>query len=83
MNSEINMTVSTMMRHGDDKAIYVVFTDGSKSAEFVVPEDRLVKNNGFSEEELAGLTDYIANEHDSIYAIAKKINPMKSLLGME
>ena len=83
MNNEISMTVSTMTRHGDDKAIYVVFTDGAKSAEFVVPEDRLLKNNGFSEEELASLTDYVVNEHDTIYSIAKKINPMKSFLGME
>ncbi len=82
MNSEINMTVSTMTRHGDDKAIYVLFTDGAKSAEFAVPDDRLVKNNGFSDEEISRLTDYVSNEHDSIFAIAKKVNPMKNLLGM-
>ncbi len=83
MNSEINMTVSTMTRHGDDKAIYVLFTDGARSAEFAVPEDRMVKNNGFSDDEIAQLTEYVANEHDSIYSIAKKINPMKSFLGMK
>lgn len=82
MNTEINMTVSTMTRHGDDKAIYVMFTDGAKSAEFAVPEDRLVRNEGFSDEEIAQLTDYITNEHDSIFAIAKKVNPMKNLLGI-
>lgn len=82
MNSEINMTVSTMTRHKDEKAIYVLFTDGAKSAEFAVPEDRLVKNVGFSDEEIAQLTDYVSNEHDSIFAIAKKVNPMKNLLGM-
>ena len=82
MNSEINMTVSTMTRHGDEKAIYVLFTDGAKSAEFAVPDDRLVKNDGFSDEEIAQLTDYVSNEHDSIFAIAKKVNPMKNLLGM-
>ena len=72
MNTEISMTVSTMTRQG-----------GDKSAEFVVPEDRLLKNNGFSEEEIASLTDYVVNEHDSIYSIARKINPMKSFLGMQ
>ena len=81
MNSEIKMTVSTMTRHGDDKAIYVLFSDGPKTAEFAVPEDRLVKNDGFSKEEIAQLTDYVSNEHDSIYAVAKKINPMKNFLG--
>ena len=77
------MTVSTMTRHGDDKAIYVLFSDGGRSAEFAVPEDRLIKNDGFTDDEIAQLTEYISNEHDSIYAVAKKINPMKSLLGMK
>ena len=83
MNSEINMTVSTMTRHGDDKAIYVVFSDGTKSAEFALPANRLVSNTGFSDEEIAQLTDYVTNEQDEIFAIAKKINPMKEFLGMK
>ncbi len=83
MNSEINMTVSTMTRNGDDKAVYVVFTDGTKSAEFALPGDRVVKNSGFTDEEIAQLTEYVSNEHDQIYAVAKKINPMKSFLGMK
>ena len=81
MNSEIKMSVSTMTRTKESKAVYVMFEDGSKSAEFALPEGGLVRNSGFSDEEIAQLKDYVDNEQDSIYDIAKKINPMKSFLG--
>ena len=32
-------------------------------------------------EEISQLLDYVQNEQDSIYDVAKKINPMKSFLG--
>lgn len=81
MNSEIRMNVSSLIRKDGDKAIYVMFTDGNKEAEFVVPECRLLNNKGFTEEEIGSLTDYIKNEQDYIYSIAKKVNPMKAFMG--
>ena len=60
--------------------IYVDFTDGDKSAEFVIPEVKLVRNKGFSDEEIAQLTDYAMNSQDEIYKIAKTINPIKSFM---
>ena len=81
MNSEIKMSVSTMTRGKDSKAVYVLFEDGSKTAEFALPECRKVSNNGFSDEEVSQLLDYIQNEQDSIYEVAKKINPMRAFLG--
>ena len=77
MNSEIKMSVSTMTRSKDSKAVYVLFEDGAKTAEFALPECRKVSNNGFSDEEISQLLDYVQNEQDSIYDVAKKINPMK------
>ena len=81
MNSEIKMSVSTMTRSKDSKALYVLFEDGARSAEFALPECRKVSNSGFSDEEIAQLIDYIQNEQDSIYDLAKHINPMKAFLG--
>ena len=81
MNSEIKMNVSSLIRKDGDKAIYVMFTDGDKEAEFVVPECRLLNNKGFADEEIRSLTDYIKNEQDYIYSIAKKVNPMKAFMG--
>ncbi len=75
------MSVSSMTRTKDSKAVYVLFQDGGKSAEIALPECKLVNNKGFSDEELAQLNDYVSNEQDSIYELAKKINPMKAFLG--
>ena len=81
MNSEIKMSVSTMTRTKDSKAVYVLFEDGEKNAEFALPEGKLVNNRGFSDEEIKQLADYVENEQDSIFALAKEINPMKAFLG--
>ncbi|MCR5590019.1 MAG: hypothetical protein K6F73_00655 [Lachnospiraceae bacterium] len=81
MNSEIRMSVSTMTRTKDKKAVYVLFQDGKKSAEISLPGLEVVSNNGFDEEEISQLLDYAKNEQDKIFDIAKQINPMKSFLG--
>lgn len=93
MNEAVKMSVSSLMRHGDSKSIYVLFTDQDKSAEFVVPElssseggestnsCRVLSNKGFSENELEQLKDYLDNERDYIYCIAKEVNPVKAFMG--
>ena len=81
MSSEIKMSVSSMTRTKDSKAVYVMFTDGDKTAEFSLPGCKTVSNNGFSAEEIVQLKNYIDNEQDSIYALAKKVNPMKAFMG--
>ena len=81
MNSEVRMSVSSMTRTGDKKAVYVMFQDGDKSAEYSLPGCRLVRNMGFIDSELNSLKEYIENEQDSIYAMAKGVNPIKALMG--
>lgn len=75
------MNISSLIRKDGDKAIYVLFSDRDKEAEFVVPEGRLLNNKGFSEEEIAKLKNYLDNEQDYIYSVAKKVNPMKGFMG--
>ena len=81
MNSEIKMSVSSMTRTGDKKAVYVLFQDGDKSAEYSLPGFSLVRNKGFSDAELKSLKEYVDSEQDSIYAMAKGVNPIKALMG--
>lgn len=81
MNSEIKMSVSSMTRSDDKKGVYVLFTDGDKSAEFVVPGCKVINNKGFDEEELKQLRDYVDNEQDYIFSLAKTVNPMKAFMG--
>lgn len=83
MNNEISMSVSSMTRKDDKKAIYVMFQDGKKSAEFEVPEIKVLSNDGFTEEEIDQLKEYVANSLDYIYEVSKKVNPMKGFMGAE
>ncbi len=80
MNTDIQMSVSSMTRSGDEKAVYVFFQDGKKSAEFALPECRVVKNDGFDEEEIQKLSAYVDHERDTIFEMAKGINPIKALM---
>ena len=70
-----------MTRTKDSKAVYVMFQDGDKNAEIALPECKLVNSKGFSDEEISQLMDYARNEQDSIFELAKGINPMKAFLG--
>lgn len=83
MNSEIKMSVSSFIRKDGEKSIFVLFSDKNNSVEFALPECRLIKNNGFSQEDINSLLEYIKNEQDYIYQIAKKVNPMKGFLGQK
>ena len=38
-------------------------------------------NSPLNDEEIEQLRDYINNEQDSIYALAKQVNPMKAFMG--
>lgn len=80
MSTDITMSVSSLTRSGDNKAVYVLFRDGKKSAEFALPECRVVKNSGFDEEEIEKLREYVDGERDSIFGMARKINPVKALM---
>lgn len=75
------MSVSSMTRNKDKKAIYVFFQDGDKTAEFTLPGCELVKNKGFSDDDIRQLKDYINNEQDTIFAMAKQVNPLKAMMG--
>ena len=83
MNSEIKMSVSSMTRSENKKAVYVFFQDGDKTAEFTLPGCELVKNRGFLEDDIRQLKAYIDNEQDNIFAMAKQINPIKAMMGTE
>ena len=81
MNKDIKMSVSSLTRNKDKKAIYVFFQDGDKTAEFTLPGCELVKNKGFSDDDIRQLKDYINNEQDTIFAMAKQVNPLKAMMG--
>ncbi|MBQ7464866.1 MAG: hypothetical protein IJS86_08410 [Lachnospiraceae bacterium] len=81
MSDEIKMSVSSVTQTKGSKAIYVMFEDRERKAEFVLPECALVSNAGFSREETAALKDYIIKEKESIYGLAKNVDVMDAFMG--
>ena len=81
MNSDVKMSVSSMTRNDDKKGVYVLFTDKDRAVEFIVPGCKVISNKGFNEDEIKQLRDYVDNEQDYIFSLAKTVNPMKAFMG--
>ena len=80
MSEDISMSVSSPIVKGDKKLVYVMFSEAGKTAEFEAPGAVLVKNTGFSDEDIEVLKDYIAGNWSTIFDMAKNIDPMKAFL---
>lgn len=80
MNSEMKINVSPVTRLGDKRVAYVLFTDKSSNAEFIIPGGELVSNKGFNEKEIAKMKEYLDSEQDNLFQVAKELNPMRSFM---
>lgn len=80
LSEEISMSVSPAVSPKGEKLIYVLFTDGKKSAELTAPQGKVITNNGFDEEEIRKLADYVQNEYQTVLSLAKQVNPMRAFL---
>ena len=80
MSDTLNMTISGIVPKDGRKHIYVVFEDGKRKAEGVVPDCIITSNKGFSEDEVKMLELYLKHSQDEIRAHAKEINPIKALM---
>lgn len=80
MNSEMKINVSPVTRLEDRRVAYVLFTDKSSNAEFIIPGGELISNKGFDEKEIAELKEYLECEQDNLFQVAKELNPMRSFM---
>jgi len=77
---EMEMSVSPIVRKGNQKYIYVMFREGARTAEGRLPDGKIISNQGFSEDETAALELYLKSDKDRIVAMAKKVNAMDAFL---
>ena len=77
-NDEITMTYSSLLQKNGQKAICVRFErtsdTGSDYAEALLPDHRINKQSGFTEEEIVKLEEYLKGNKDYILQEAKKIS---------
>lgn len=78
---EMKMTVSPICtdKTGKKKYAYVTFTDVEKYAEAKIPDCEITENDGFSDEEIAGLRFYIKTNLPELKKIAAKNNVFEAL----
>lgn len=80
MSENVSMSVSSPIVKGEKKLVYVMFSEEGKTAEFEAPGAELVKNSGFSDEDIDILKDYILGNWETIFGMAKEIDPMKAFM---
>lgn len=79
-DEELCMLVSSLLGKNGKQYARVSFMRGEDTAEGIVPDGRLERVSGFSEEEAAGLKLYLAANKDAILAQAKQIDPLTNWL---
>lgn len=82
ISTDINMLISGMIQKDGKSFARVSFMRGQSWAEGIVPDGKIEKSEGFSEEELAQLSAYLVQEKDMILEQAKGVNPLKNIFGI-
>lgn len=80
--TEMRMIVSAMLRKDGKSFARVSFFRGKDWAEGLVPDGVVEQSEGFTEEEIRGLEDYLVREKDMLVGQAKGVNPLRNMLGM-
>jgi hypothetical protein len=81
---EVTFTYSGVLTRNNRKLIRVRFerkgNSGIDFAEGKIPECKIEKQNGFSQEEIRQMEEYLEIEKENIIREAKKLNNIKNLL---
>lgn len=79
---ELRMTYSGLLMKDEEKMVRVCFERGeSDYAEGIVPRGKIVKSQGFTEEEVDQLEIYLQEQATDIIHRAKDVNFLKEWLG--
>lgn len=77
----MNMTISGVSTNKEGMQVaYVSFEEDSRLAEAVIPECKFIRNEGFTDDEIAQMTDYIKANLTALKKEAAKINPIKAMM---
>ncbi len=76
----MNVQVSGVCSRGEEKIAYVLFEEETRSAEGVIPECKIVRNNGFSEKEVSHLEEYMRENLGMLKRHAVGVNPITALM---
>lgn len=80
MNNEFNMSVSPVCTKDGKQYAFVSFSDETRSAEGQIPECTIIKNNGFSPQEVEQLEDYMRRELRQLKKMAAGIRILDAFM---
>ena len=80
-NGALDMTVSPICVRDGKKIAFVRFTDGTRSAEGVIPACDITENKGFTADEVGKLEDYMTANLPDLKKMAANVNVMKAFMG--
>ena len=82
VEQDVNILVSGVIRRDERTFARVIFMRGMDWAEGMVPDGTIGESEGFTQEEITQLEDYLAREKDMLIEQAKGVNPIRRLLDM-
>lgn len=80
MSDELKMSVSPICTKDGKKYAFVSFTDEVRTAEGKIPDCTIISNDGFSEDEVQQLEEYMKHELPQLKKMAAGINVMEMFL---
>lgn len=80
MNSKVDLTVSPVCSKDGKSYAYVTFACDGKSAEGKIPECTIIRNEGFTPEEVEQLTEYMVANMAELKKTAASINPLGAFM---
>lgn len=79
---DVNMLVTGMLHKGEKSFVRVSFLRGKAWAEGIIPDAKIEKSEGFTEEEVGRLEAYLLEQKPMIMEQAKDVNPLRKMFGM-
>ncbi len=80
MGEELHMSVSQIFSRDGRKFACVSFTDGKRTAEGRIPECKIHSNQGFEEEEVRQLEEYMGRELMTLKKMAANVHVIDAFL---
>jgi len=80
MGNEMNLSVSPVCMKDGKKCAYVSFSDGERCADGRIPDCKIISSNGFTEEEVKQLEDYMQRELATLKRMAAEIRLIDAFL---
>lgn len=78
-HEEVKMTYSGIVAAGGRKKVSVTFEDGTCIAEGSIPDCKITKNSGFTEDEIVVLEKYLQMNQMEIINKAKEISGFRTI----